>query len=89
MLGRVVATMRFVLYGTVPIGAFAGGVLGQLMDVRDALWVLAAGATTPLLVLVTSPLRRLRDLPDRPPDQFEPAADASLPAGDRPVPQTG
>jgi hypothetical protein len=32
------------------------------------LWVLTAGSLLPALILFTSPLRTMRDLPDRPPD---------------------
>jgi predicted MFS family arabinose efflux permease len=74
LLGRVVATMRFVLFGTMPLGALVGGALGGLLGSRSALWVLMAGNVLPTLVLVASPLRRIRDLPDRPPDLPGPAA---------------
>jgi hypothetical protein len=66
ILGRVIATMRFVLFGTIPLGALAGGALGSLLGLREAVWVLLAGNVLPSLILVASPLRRLRDLPDRP-----------------------
>jgi MFS family permease len=66
ILGRVIATMRFVLFGTMPLGALLGGTLGSLLGPRDAVWVLLAGNVLPGLILAASPLRRLRDLPDRP-----------------------
>ncbi|MDT4907317.1 MAG: hypothetical protein QOI69_558, partial [Pseudonocardiales bacterium] len=66
ILGRVIATMRFVLFGTMPLGALLGGTLGSLLGPRDAVWVLMAGNVLPGLILAASPLRRLRDLPDRP-----------------------
>jgi predicted MFS family arabinose efflux permease len=68
LLGRVVATMRFVLFGTMPLGALAGGTLGNLLGSRDALWVLLGGNVLPSIVLLASPLRSIRDLPDRPPE---------------------
>ncbi len=74
ILGRVVATMRFVLFGTMPLGALVGGALGSLLGSRDALWVLLAGNVLPSLVLVMSPLRGIRDLPDRPPELPDPVA---------------
>jgi hypothetical protein len=67
ILGRVVASMRFVLFGTVPLGALAGGALASAFGSRTALWVLLAGNILPGIVLAASPLRHLRDLPDRPP----------------------
>lgn len=63
VLGRVVATMRFVLFGTVPLGGLAAGVLASVMSVRVAALVLLIGNLLSGLVLVGSPLRRMRDLP--------------------------
>lgn len=68
ILGRVVATMRFVLFGTIPLGALAGGALASAFGSRTAMWLLLAGNVLPGVVLAASPLRRIRDLPDRPPD---------------------
>jgi predicted MFS family arabinose efflux permease len=67
LLGRVVATMRFVLFGTMPLGALLGGTLASLLGPRTAVWVLLLGNLLPPLVLYFSPLRTMRDLPDRPP----------------------
>lgn len=39
LLGRVSATMRFLIMGLFPVGAFAGGVLGELIGVRATMWV--------------------------------------------------
>jgi hypothetical protein len=39
LLGRVTATMRFLVMGLFPLGAFVGGVLGSLVGVRVTLWV--------------------------------------------------
>jgi predicted MFS family arabinose efflux permease len=67
MLGRVVASMRFVLFGSMPLGSLLGGVLAQTIGTREALWVLlGANVVLPTLVLLTSPLIATRDLPSRP-----------------------
>jgi hypothetical protein len=59
--------MRFVLFGTAPLGALAGGALAGAIGTREALWVLTTGSVlpvpVPVLVLVASPLRTMRDLP--------------------------
>lgn len=63
LLGRMNATIRFVVWGTMPIGGLIGGGLGEWLGVRGTLW---AGATTmvvPIALLVCSPLRRMRDVP--------------------------
>ncbi len=67
LLGRVVATMRFVLFGTMPLGALLGGTLAALFGPRTAVWVLVIGSLLPVFVLYFSPLRTMRDLPDSPP----------------------
>jgi MFS family permease len=67
LLGRVVATMRFVLFGTMPLGALLGGTLASLLGARTAVWLLIIGNLIPIFVLYFSPLRTMRDLPDGPP----------------------
>ena len=44
MLGRMNATMRFLVWGTLPLGGLAGGVLGELFGARTALWISAVPA---------------------------------------------
>jgi MFS family permease len=63
LLGRMNASIRFMVWGTIPLGALAGGVLGTLIGVRSTMWVGAIGGTLAALPLLLSPLRRLRDLP--------------------------
>ncbi|MGH8960882.1 MAG: MFS transporter [Jatrophihabitantaceae bacterium] len=63
LLGRVVASMRFVLFGTIPLGALLGGGLASLFGTRAAVLSLLAGNILPGLVLTLSPLRSMRDLP--------------------------
>jgi MFS family permease len=67
MCGRVTATMRFLIFGTSPIGALLGGSLATWLGVRPALWVLLGGVTLSGTLLLTPSLRGRRDLPDRPP----------------------
>ena len=43
LLGRMNATMRFVVWGVLPLGALLGGVLGSVAGLRPTLWVGAAG----------------------------------------------
>jgi MFS family permease len=63
ILGRVVASMRFVLFGTVPLGSLLGGGLASAVGARDALWILLAANLSSPAVLAGSRLRLLRDLP--------------------------
>lgn len=66
LIGRVVATMRFLLFGTIPLGGLLGGALAGWIGVREAMWVLVIGNLVMPLLLIASPLRRLRDMPDTP-----------------------
>lgn len=63
LLGRMNATMRFLVWGTMPLGAVIGGVLGSTIGVRETLLVGAIGAFLPFLPVYLSPLRTMRELP--------------------------
>jgi MFS family permease len=53
---RVMGAYRAMNFGTRPVGALLGGVLGTLIGLRPALWVAAAGGILGFLVLLPSPL---------------------------------
>jgi Na+/melibiose symporter-like transporter len=65
LLGRVNATMRFLIMGAFPVGGLLGGVLGELTGLRATLW--ASGL---LILLSPVPLNRAlrgaRDIEDLP-----------------------
>lgn len=63
LLGRALVTMAFLNYGTIPLGALAAGSLSAVAGVRTALWISVTGVALAPLILLTGPLRRLRDLP--------------------------
>lgn len=63
LLGRMNATLRFLMWGTLPLGALAGGALAGAFGTRTALFVCAAGFLFVPLPLLLSPLRRMRELP--------------------------
>ncbi|MFE6867381.1 MFS transporter [Kitasatospora sp. NPDC057692] len=64
LLGRVVATSMAANQATIPLGAVAGGVLGEVLGLRPAMWITIALLTASAALLVASPIRRVRDLPD-------------------------
>jgi predicted MFS family arabinose efflux permease len=66
LLGRMNATMRFLLTGALAIGAAVAGLLGEHAGTRAALWVGAIGLALVWLPAFVSPLRNLRELPDEP-----------------------
>jgi predicted MFS family arabinose efflux permease len=61
LLGRMNATMRFLVWGTLPLGALLGGLLGASIGVRNAMWVGGGGGTLAILWLLFSPIRPMRD----------------------------
>jgi MFS family permease len=63
LLGRMNATMRFLVWGTIPIGGFVGGLLGSTIGLRPTLWVSVIGEALAFLPVFFSPLRRMRELP--------------------------
>ncbi|GAA1399119.1 MFS transporter [Pseudonocardia kongjuensis] len=63
LLGRMNAGVRFLVWGTIPVGGLIGGGLGELLGPRGALLVACCAQLLSLLPLLLSPLRRLRDLP--------------------------
>jgi len=64
LLGRMNASIRFLVWGTIPIGGLLGGALGELLGLRATLLVAAIGMVLCPAWVLASPLRRLRDLPD-------------------------
>jgi MFS family permease len=66
MQGRMNATMRFMVWGTIPIGAFLGGVLGNTIGLKATLWVSAIGSLLPFLPVLFSPVRSLQTIPEMP-----------------------
>ncbi|MGW7415391.1 MFS transporter [Streptomyces sp. NPDC054863] len=66
LLGRMNATLRFMMWGTLPLGALVGGAIADGLGARAALWVCAVGFLVVPLPLLLSPLRTMRDLPAAP-----------------------
>jgi MFS family permease len=62
--GRMNASMRFVVWGTIPLGSLTGGALAAAFGVRTALVVGAVLAFTSVLPILLSPLRTLREFPE-------------------------
>ncbi|HEV8354193.1 MAG TPA: MFS transporter [bacterium] len=62
--GRMNATMRFIVWGTMPLGGLAGGYLGEVLGLRPAIAVTAAGGLLAFLWVLFSPVRTLRAIPE-------------------------
>jgi MFS family permease len=70
LLGRMNAAVRWVVWGTIPLGGVIGGALGTLAGVRATLWIAYSGSWAAGWWVFFSPLRRQRDLETQP-DQEE------------------
>ncbi len=62
LLSRVMATVRFISWGALPLGALLSGVLAEAFGLRPALWAVCAGFLLAPAVLLTSKVRGLRNL---------------------------
>lgn len=62
--GRMNATMRFMVWGTLPLGSLLGGALGTAIGLRPTLWVGAAGGLVAVLPVALSPVRSLAAIAD-------------------------
>jgi MFS family permease len=65
MQGRMNATMRFIVWGTIPPGQIVGGALAGILGVHEALWIGAIGASLAWVPLVVTPVRKLREMPEQ------------------------
>ncbi len=63
MQGRMNATMRFMVWGTMPIGSLIGGALGNVIGLRPTLWVAAVGGLFSFIPPLLSPVRSLEEMP--------------------------
>jgi MFS family permease len=64
MLGRMNATMRFIVWGTIPIGSIIGGLVATSFGVVPAIWLGAIGGLVSFLPVFFSPVRTLETIPD-------------------------
>jgi hypothetical protein len=76
MLGRVTASMRFLTFGAIPLGALLAGALGTVLGIRNGLWAVLAIFAASGLFLLTRDIRTARDLPHGP---VTPSAPATSP----------
>jgi MFS family permease len=61
--GRMNAAMRWIVWGTIPLGTLAGGALATVFSLRTALFVGAIGDLPTFLWVLFSPLRGMREMP--------------------------
>ena len=63
MQGRMNATMRFIVWGTIPLGQILGGAIATAFSIPAALWIGGLGSFLAFLPVLFSPVRSLVDMP--------------------------
>jgi MFS family permease len=63
MQGRMNATMRFIVWGTIPFGNIVGGFLGGVVGLHTTIWIGAIGGLFSFLPVLFSPVRNIREMP--------------------------
>jgi MFS family permease len=71
--GRMNSVMRFIVWGAIPLGSFAGGVLASSIGLKATLIVSGVGASLAFLPVLFSPVRSVRKMPE--PLEEEPVLD--------------
>jgi MFS family permease len=71
MLGRMNASRRWIVWGTIPLGGLVGGVLAETVGLRPTMLVGGLGASVCFLFLTARPLRTIRQLPEPEPARDE------------------
>src|SRR5438132_898600 len=61
--GRMNASMRFIVWGTIPLGALLGGGLGEALGLRPTIALMAVCSLLAPLWVLLSPVRQLRAQP--------------------------
>jgi MFS family permease len=64
LLGRMNASVRFVVWGVMPLAALLAGALGAQLGVVTTMWLGAVGQLLAAVFVVTGPFWRMRSLPD-------------------------
>jgi MFS family permease len=79
LLGRMNAAVRWIVWGTLPLGGLLGGAFGAWLGVRPTLWIGFAGSWAAGWWVFFSPLRRMRDLPAQPELEVDRAPGSGVP----------
>jgi MFS family permease len=61
--GRLNATMRTIVWGTLPLGALTGGFLGEAIGLRPAILLSVVAGSVSFLWVLFSPVRGIREMP--------------------------
>jgi MFS family permease len=64
MQGRMNSVMRFIVWGTIPLGTLTGGALASWIGLRETIVVGGIGGGLAVFWIVFSPQRHLREMPE-------------------------
>jgi len=62
--GRMNSVMRFIVWGTIPLGSIIGGALASQIGLKQTLIVGGVGCCLPFLPVLFSPVRSIREMPE-------------------------
>jgi len=80
MQGRMNATMRFIVWGTIPIGQILGGIIATTVSLSAAIWVGAIGSFLAVIPLLISPVHSLTVMPEPLDDEMPQGLPQDLPS---------
>ncbi len=69
LLGRMNATMRFLVWGTIPVGSLIGAGLSEIVGVRTTIWISAILACLAFLPVLFSKVRSIETIPTTDPNE--------------------
>jgi MFS family permease len=66
LLGRVNASRRFIVWGTIPLGSLVSGALASAIGLRPTMFIGTIGCSLAVLPIALSSVRKIKELPTRP-----------------------
>ena len=78
LLGRVNASRRFIVWGTIPIGGLVSGGLASWIGLRPTMFVGSIGCILAVVPIALSPVRHVKEIPTEP-EEVPFGQDALLP----------
>jgi MFS family permease len=62
--GRMNSVMRFIVWGTIPLGAITGGAVASVIGLKETLILGGLGCCLPFLTVLFSPVRAIHEMPE-------------------------
>ena len=66
LLGRVNASRRFIVWGTIPLGSLVSGGLATWIGLRPTMFVGTIGCSLAAIPIALSPVRHVKEIPTEP-----------------------